>query len=397
MTKSLKYQNFAVVGLSVLLVGVSIAMIQFKVPTILTTLMGMFDLTASGGSWLMSIFTLVTVFSAVLFGSLAQNFNPKVIVLAAAGLTALGSAIGAFTEIGWVLIASRGIEGLALAAISICGPIIIQQSVNPKKIGSALGIWGVWISLGTVIAGIITPMLFRQFGFTALWLEYAAFVVAATVAMLLVVHMPKESLEKTNAKSDLKPRYRELLTVNILFYMLGFIAFNICTVAVATFVPTLLQARGMDATLSGFLSTLPMLLSLISAPILGILSDKVDSPRWMLALSFAFIGPCAYLMFTQPDNIIWVAAIVMGIFGMGSSGLLVSSFLRVLSRPELIPIGMGALITVQGIGLFLSTFLTQILLGPEFLNQDLAGVVIAIIGLAGAAFFALCKMEKQRP
>ena len=54
-----KYQNYLVVSLSVLAVGVTMAMVQYKVPTIMIAIMEQYAMSASGGSWLMSIFTLM--------------------------------------------------------------------------------------------------------------------------------------------------------------------------------------------------------------------------------------------------------------------------------------------------------------------------------------------------
>lgn len=45
--------------------------------------------------------------------------------------------------------------------------------------------------------------------------------------------------------------------------------------AILAFVPTILQMQGFDPTLSGIISTAPMLLSIISSPLFGVISDKI--------------------------------------------------------------------------------------------------------------------------
>ncbi len=45
-----KYQNHLVVSLSVLAVGVTMAMVQYKVPTIMIAIMEQYAMSASGGS-----------------------------------------------------------------------------------------------------------------------------------------------------------------------------------------------------------------------------------------------------------------------------------------------------------------------------------------------------------
>ena len=395
MNNERKYQHFAVVGICVLLVGISMAMVQYKVPTIMTTIMDKFQLGASAGSWLMSIFTLMAVFTAVLFGALSQKFSPKKIMVAATVIIVIGSVIGAFSGAGWLLIASRALEGIALAAVTTCGPIIIQTCVHPSKIGSALGIWGIWGPIGSVVAGLITPTVFNSFGFTWLWIAYAIIVIIATIVMYVVVKEPSKDVEITAEENTAiaKPSYKEIFNRNTILFFIAFIAFNIILLAVLSFVPTILQMQGFSQTLSGFVSTLPMLLSAISSPIFGMLSDKTGQTKWLLAVTLLFLGPCAFVLYTQTGAAMWIAATLMGIIGMGSFGLVLAAFMKTLPRPELVSIGMGVLITVQGIGQFLGTFLVQALLGADLSNWFVAGFVVMIIGLIGTVCVCFTKMK----
>ncbi len=151
----------------------------------------------------------------------------------------------------------------------------------------------------------------------------------------------------------------------------------------------------MNATLSGFVSIVPMILSVISCPLFGALSDKTGKTKFLLVLATAFLGPCTFFLYTQQGVGMWAAAVVMGLVGMGSSGLMIAAFMRVLSRPELKTVGMGVFITVQGVGQFLGTFLVQALLGPALDQVVLAGVVVMLLGFFGAACLALAKFAPR--
>ena len=52
---SRSYQNPVMIGVVLLIAGISVAMIQYKVPTILIELMALFAMDAKAASWLMSI------------------------------------------------------------------------------------------------------------------------------------------------------------------------------------------------------------------------------------------------------------------------------------------------------------------------------------------------------
>lgn len=414
-----KYQNYLVVSLSVLAVGVTMAMVQYKVPTIMIAIMEQYAMTASGGSWLMSIFTLMMAVTAIAIGELSVRMSPKRIIVFATCLIVLGSVMGAFAPNGVVLLVSRGIEGIALTAVTTCGPLVIQESVAPGRIGTSMGIWGMWGSLGSAIAAFLTPMVFAFAGLTSLWLFYCALVVIATVIMCICVRDPfkkassKALEDAVNAsegaagvaqsdvtpdeasvpRTEAKPSYRELLTKDVLLFFCGFVAFNICLLAVLSLVPSILQMRGMDVSLSGLVSTLPMIISVASSPFFGMLSDKTGKTKWLLVFCLLFLGPCTFVLYNFEGAVMWVGAVVMGVIGMGTTGLMITAFMKVISRPELATIGMGVLICVQGVGQFLGTFLVQGLLGPSFENTLLAGSVVMVIGLVGTLCTALCKMR----
>lgn len=414
-----KYQNYLVVSLSVLAVGVTMAMVQYKVPTIMIAIMEQYAMSASGGSWLMSIFTLMMAVAAIVIGELSVRMSPKRIIVFATCLIVLGSVMGAFAPNGIVLLVSRGIEGIALTAVTTCGPLVIQESVAPGRIGTSMGIWGMWGSLGSAIAAFLTPLVFAFAGLTSLWLFYCALVVIATVIMCICVRdpfkkgspvAPEDAVNASEGASGVaqsgvapsnaaglhigsKPSYRELLTKDVLLFFCGFIAFNICLLAVLSLVPSILQMRGMDVSLSGFVSTLPMIISVASSPFFGMLSDKTGKTKWLLVFCLFFLGPCTFVLYNFEGAVMWVGAVVMGVIGMGTTGLMITAFMKVISRPELATIGMGVLICVQGIGQFLGTFLVQGLLGPSFENTLLAGSVVMVIGLVGTLCTALCKMR----
>lgn len=374
----------------VTLVAVAMAIVQYKIPTILPVLMTNLHMDATAGSWLMTIFVLMMVFSAIPFGILAQRFGARTISVVAVAIIVIGSVVGAFSQGTSVLLASRAIEGIAITAITVCGPILIEGSVDPRDAGTAMGIWGTWGPLGSTVAALATPTLFALWGMSVLWLVYAAIVVVAAIFMLVIVKRPNSAADQQDGGAA---RFGRLFTRDMLLYFVGFIAFNVCLLAVLSYVPTILQNRGMDATTSGFVSTLPMILSLVSSPFFGRVSDKTGKTKRLLVLTVAFLGPCAFVLYVSSGAVMWGAAVVMGLVGMGSTGLMILGLMKVLPDPSLKTIGMGALITVQGIGQFLGTFLVQLLLGPAFDNVYIAGAGVLAIGIVGTVCLAACRFR----
>lgn len=428
MSADKKYGNWMLTAVALLLFGTAIATVQYKVPVVMGDIMAGMSMDANSASWLMSIFTFVGIILAVPTGVLAKKFGPKTMLLAAAVVVAAGSLLGAFAGSGMVLIVSRAIEGVAFIFVTICGPLAVQKYVAPDKIGSATGIWALWVCLGSVLGGVLTPSLYAATGFVGVWVVYAGAAVLFAVVVAFAVKDPGKALEEATAAAaasdasksfasagltapgesdepvesagsvasaaeEEKVSYLELVKPNILLFYAAFLVFNMTLLAVLGFAPTFMQMQGVDPTLSGFISTLPMLLAVVSSPLFGSLSDKLGRCKPLYLASLAVMGPCTLLLLTQTGPLMWVGAVVMGLVGLGGPVMCLTSYVHVLGRPELMSIGMGVLMLVQSLGQFLGTWLTPILLGADMSGWMFAGTVMCVLGFVGTAALAFCRFK----
>jgi MFS family permease len=393
--KPMRYRNHFAVAVVMLLFGTSIATAQYKVPSIMPAIMDQLSIDANAASWLMSIFTFVGIILALPTGVMVKKFGPKNMLLTGGAIMVIGSLIGAFSQAPAMLIASRGIEGVALIFTTICGPLAVQKYVAPEKIGSATGIWALWVCLGSVLGGTLTPALYQMTGFVGVWVIYA--IAAAVTALILFVFLKEpgqpilddiqDATAQANAQQAPQPNasYAALLKPNTLLFMAGFMTFNLVLLAMLAFAPTFMQINGVDPTLSGFVSTLPMLLAIISSPLFGYLIDKTGNIKLLITVAMVVMGPCAFILLTNVGTLMWVAAVIMGLIGLGGPVMFLVSLGIVVGKPELMAIAMGFLMLIQSLGQFLGTALTPLLLGPDLSNWTFTGIVIMIIGFVGAA------------
>ena len=182
--------NYLVLSLVLLLVGTSIAIVQYKVPSIFESIMAAHDMTTSTGSWLMSVFTAMGIFLSLPTGALAKKLGPRSVLLLGCAIVILGSFLGAWATSAWLMIASRAVEGVAFVFISVAGPLAIEQYVDAEHQGTVNGVWALWICFGSVIGSTATPMVFEALGLTGTWLAYAAIVAGAAVLLAAVVRVP---------------------------------------------------------------------------------------------------------------------------------------------------------------------------------------------------------------
>jgi len=389
-----KYRSWALIAVVLLLFGTAVASSQYKVPVIMTGIMEQFNMDGGSASWLMSIFTFVGIVLALPVGGLAKKYGPKMLLLVAGGVLLVGSLIGVFATSGTMLIVSRAIEGVAFILVTICGPLAVQKYVAPDKIGSATGIWALWVCLGSVVGGVVTPTVNAMMGFVGVWMVYAVF--AAIFAVLVAFFVKFESgpdMEAPEQATEEKVSYAEFVKPNTLLYFLAFLLFNLVLLAMLSFSPTWMQSQGIDPSLSGFLSTLPMLLAVISSPLFGTLSDKIGRCKPLYIIGMLAMGPCAYLLLTGTGPMLWVGAIVMGLIGLGVPVMALTALGSVYGKPELMSVGMGVFMLIQSLGQFLGTFITPMVLGPAMDQWMTLGIVMCVLGLAGTGCVALCKFK----
>lgn len=397
MKSDSRFRSWILIAVVLLLFGTAVASSQYKVPVIMTQITQQFGMTDSSASWLMSIFTFVGIILAIPTGALAKKFGPKILLIAASAILLVGSIIGIAATDGTMLIVSRGVEGVAFILVTICGPLAVQKYVAPEKIGSATGIWALWVCLGSVVGGVVTPTVSATLGFVGVWMVYAVFAAIFAVLVAVVVKFndgaPDSPGQASSEQVEPKVSYAELFKPNTLLYFAGFLLFNMVLLAMLSFSPTWMQIQGIDPTLSGFLSTLPMLLAVISSPLFGSLSDKLGRCKPLYIIALLSMGPCAFLLLTGTGMQLWIGAVIMGLVGMGVPVICLTAYPKVLGKPELMSIGMGFLMLIQSLGQFLGTFVSPMLLGSSGDQWMTLGIVMCVLGLVGTACIALCKFK----
>lgn len=399
--------NYLVFSIILLIVGVSITIVQYKVPSILETIMDSYGMDSSIGSWMMSIFTAVGIFLALPTGSLAKKLGPKRVLLFGCAVIVVGSVIGAFATSAWMMILSRGVEGVAFVLITVAGPLAIEKYVSKEHQGTANGIWSLWICFGSVIGSTATPMVFEALGLRGTWLAYAAIVVVTALVLAVAVRDPETGTVLPDASSSEaaaeeavadqekggRKGYSSLINPNALLYFFTYLIFNIEILAVLSYTPTFLQGEGMNASLSGFASSLPGLLAIVAALVFGRLIDMTGRTKVFYVVAAAVAGPATFLMLTQSGPLLWVGAVLMGLIGYGIPVAGLSSLPQIAGSKEMMPAAVGVFMLVQSFGEFLGSFLTPILLGPGMDNWLLCGMVIGALGILSAVAIAICRFK----
>ncbi len=412
-----KRQNFLLVSVVLLLIGIASVMVQMKLTTILPSLTERFAMEQTQVSLLMSMFTFVGLILALPVGFAAKRFGARNMLFAGIGFIVAGSLVGAFAGGSAMLIASRAIEGVAYIIIITCGPLAIERYVAPERLGTAMGIWGTYGCGGTLVSGALTPTLYEVAGFTGLWLAYAGFALFAGALFLFLVKdsrgaaeklpVPKpvaEAAQAVDAQASsraVKPAegqpsggiagYGVFLKPNMVLFLFPYVCYNVLVGVTLSFSPTFMQSQGMTAAQSGMVITVTVGIALVSCIIFGMLVDRFGRCKPLYVIALLAMGPAAYLLTTSTGVGMWVGAALLGCLGMSASAVCPTAFVRILANPAMLGVGMGVLKLMQCLGQTIGNYAVPALLGPAMSNWPLVAIVSLVVGLVGAGCMMLCK------
>ena len=404
MDKQREHQNWLIVSLCFFLVAFCITLMMYKIPTIMIQLMELLSVSAATAAWFMSVFTFTGIFLAIPIGFLIKGIGVRKVVIVSGFLAAFASIAGSFApEVGFacvpLLIVTRGLEGLSFVGIIASIPIMIQMCIIPSRVGTSTGIFMLGGMLGAMGGGVITPTVFAANGFAGLWIAYAAFMALSTIVFMVYVRFPRQEQEgafpesKAATRSSSVSIYDVFFKPNTLLFFLGFAAFQILLLSVLTYAPTALQQRGMSPAMSGFVSTLPQLISIVTAIAFGAIADAIHRTKPLVIIGMIAMAICAPAALVTDAPVLWAILVVMGLLAMGVPTVVMAAYPKLLADPSKLTVGMGVMMLVQSLGQFLGSLIPSIVLGPDLSNWTVCSIVLFLLGLAATACFVASKFK----
>jgi len=277
--------------LSVLLLfSIAAPLNQFKVPPIMPLLMDALGLTVSGAGLVMSVYAVTGLILALPAGLIYQKAGPRLTGIVAGGSIVLGSALGALSSGTGALLASRVVEGVGTSFLAVLAPAIIARWFTARQRGTAMGIWAIWVPVGTAAMLILAPWLAQASGWRAVWWLGAAYALAVTLLYLVFVRpAPLASSPLADrapegaagARREQAVSSAQVLRNRNIWLLAGaFAAFNGAAVGLGTYMPTFLTTEhGLPLAQAALISSILTLVTIFSAPAGGVLSDRIGSRK----------------------------------------------------------------------------------------------------------------------
>ena len=265
----------------------------FKLPPVLPALLEthQYDRTLAGS--LMSVYAAAGLVLSVPLGKTLSRHGPLRLSLASLSIAALGNVVGLIDPAsGAVMLAARGLEGVGFAGLAIVGPVLANRNAGAAALPIVISLTAIWIPVGQLISGVITPFLLNPFGWSSLWwISLGATLLLGLATPILLGHFangaqvsPESS--RPSVRSLGKSETRQLRAAAAVFTV-----FSIQYFAFMTWLPQyLVEALGYAMEESSFAYLVPILVVIPASLVTGGLLKRGFGPSKMLLAGMVMIA-----------------------------------------------------------------------------------------------------------
>ena len=202
---------------------------QFKLPVVLPVLLADYgyDRILAGG--FISIYALFGLVLSIPLGRAIQRRGAGPLILWALGLMILGNGLALVRpESGLLVLAARGLEGMAFAVLAIGGPALANANASQRTLPLVAGLMATWIPVGQLVATFLAPVAIATSSWRMLWYlgigATAAFflwtLANQSSGRLVLTPSPGASADKPAADDGITPQQRGALILTGVLFML---------------------------------------------------------------------------------------------------------------------------------------------------------------------------------
>jgi MFS family permease len=249
---------------------------QFKLPVVLPVLLADYgyDRILAGG--FMSIYALFGLVLSIPLGGAIQRRGAGSLILWALALMILGNGLALVRpESGWLVLAARGLEGVAFAVLAIGGAALANANASQRSLPLVAGLLATWIPVGQLTATFLAPLAMAISSWRLLWYvgmgATAVFFVWTLVnrssgRMVLAPNLGAKT-DKPAAEDDITPQQRGALILTGVLFMLWSGQYF----AYMTWLPQyLVEVHGLTVTHAQWGYAIPVTLVMVVCVITGL-------------------------------------------------------------------------------------------------------------------------------
>ena len=329
-----------------------------SLPPVLTLITEELRLTHAEAGLLMGLFSLPTIFLAILTGLLSDRLGPFKIGLISLILMVVGTLIFAVSATLVYAGLGRVIAGVGAVTISIVALQILSLWFRGREAGTAMGILNTAMPVGTIVCFTTFGRLGEGLGWRVpIFVTAMIGVIGLTAFLLLYKPAPNPRQKITLEKKGL---FSSLLKVGVSVWLVGFcwMWFNAAVISFLTFAPDFFISKGYSIGFAGFLTSLLMWGSLGFSPIIGRLVDKVGNNDLFVGSGGIILATAIYLVNKSTDFLFSMVVMAVAVAFIPAP---VFAFPSKVLKPENLGIGFGILSALSSIGVFFGPYMVGLI------------------------------------
>lgn len=331
-----------------------------------------FKITYGTAAWIFSAYLIVAAVMTPVAGRLSDLYGKKNVLLVLLSIYIAGLVEGGFADNISVLLVTRIVQGVGLAAVPAAFSLL-RDTFPPSKLAIAVGVFGSAYSAGSVVGLLVGASIIQNFGWHATFLAIIPFSILVTVMIAKFVKEDNKMRNLNLAESTTSTLARKRLSFPIDIKGVAALSVTVTSFLIAL---TLIQI-GVDSQnivqIAG-----AFIVSAITLSIFVILEKRIVPPFLDLRLLRHNI--------LLPSFILLIAA--------GITMFMIYPTIVQLVR-SLIPLGFGGdSVDAANVQLpFMITFLVFASITPLIINRIgsikplIIGGVISLIGAIGLTLF----------
>lgn len=378
-----KSNSYGVVVAVVLFVALILGnYFQYQLSPLAPRLMEAMGLTPGQFSSIFSAPMIPPIFLGIVAGMLSDKYGVKKVASIGLVITAVGLCFRPFAGNYGTLFASMILGGVGVAFLNANMSKIIGGWFPPEKVGTIVGLTMVGSTIGMTL-GTATTALLPSIKM-AFWISGIASI-AVLVIWLLFMKDGAQSQKEPGAEESLLDSIKVVLrNKNIWLVGLCLMCILGCNVALASFLPTALQSRGINESTSGVLASVITIGSLAGTFVGPTIISKASRMKPMLLIFALLTAVGAAFGWSLP---VAFAIILLALAGFGMGALIPVFMSFPVMLPEIGPMYAGSaggvITTLELLGaVILPTYVITPVAGQNFsLYFMITGAVMVVMAV----------------
>ncbi|MBV1875573.1 MAG: MFS transporter [Cycloclasticus sp.] len=318
--------------------------------------------------WVMSSVALSTILLGTFVGSLSHKYGPKKVLQIALSLIVLSASFSLFINSANELIFSRVVEGIAVILVSVAGPTLISHLSKPSDMGLTMGVWALWMPVGSVLVFLLSPLILEQFGWRWLW-GASAFIALPLLILYIRLVDPTRVLVNTISEKLSRPVIYKAVLMGLIFT-----CFTGSFFSVVTYLPTYLIDTYQLSLSSALLVTTILPAFIIPGNLLSGFLIHRGLPWFRMMIYPAAVLATLITLLLHTDYSAEIGLILLALMGLFLGMIPTAIFAqspRLADKPLDTGRVIGIVITGQGPGILFGPPLAGFLIGEQHQWQNL--------------------------